>query len=213
MSMAYLAQPEQQQQLEWLDGGTLAILLDGKATNGQLMVGRFDVSEGEAPPYHKHTREDEVFMLIKGTALLWLDDQEMELSEGGIVFLPKNIPHAYRITSKKADLLMINTPAGIEGMFRYAGRDKATPRPDGFEITARADGRGSGQVRTDHSWPPALTPPDKRGICPMRAIDQRYCRRRPGCSRNVVAERSLNFPLRRDDAIDRATARHPGIPG
>ena len=24
--------------------------------------------------------------------------------------------------------------AGIEGMFRYAGRDMATPRPDGFEI-------------------------------------------------------------------------------
>ena len=76
MSMAYLAQPEQQQQLEWLDGGTLAILLDGKATDGQLMIGRFDVREGEAPPYHKHTREDEVFMLIKGTALLWLDAQE-----------------------------------------------------------------------------------------------------------------------------------------
>jgi hypothetical protein len=50
MSMAYLAQPEQQQQLEWLDGGTLAILLDGKATNGQLMVERFDICEGEAPP-------------------------------------------------------------------------------------------------------------------------------------------------------------------
>ena len=94
MSMAYLAQPEQQQQLEWLDGGTLAILLDGKATDGKLMIGRFDVSEGEAPPYHKHTREDEVFMLIKGTALLWYDDHEMELSEGGIVFLPKDIPHA-----------------------------------------------------------------------------------------------------------------------
>src|SRR5882757_53902 len=127
MSMAYLAQPDQQQQLEWLDGGTLAILLDGKATNGQLMIGRFDVSEGEAPPYHKHTREDEVFMLIKGTALLWCDDEEMEL--------PKGVPHAYRITSKRADLLMINTPAGIEGMFRFAGRDKATPRPDGFEIS------------------------------------------------------------------------------
>jgi quercetin dioxygenase-like cupin family protein len=135
MSMAYLAQPEQQQQLEWLDGGTLAILLDGQATNGQLMVGRFDVSEGEAPPYHRHTHEDEVFMLIKGTALVWSEDEEMELNEGGIVYLPKNIPHAYRITSKRADLLMINTPAGIEGMFRYAGRDKSTPRPDGFEIS------------------------------------------------------------------------------
>jgi hypothetical protein len=74
-------------------------------------------------------------MLIKGTALVWVDDQEMELAEGGIVFLPKNIPHAYRITSKTADLLMINTPAGIEGMFRYSGRDKATPRPEGFEIS------------------------------------------------------------------------------
>jgi quercetin dioxygenase-like cupin family protein len=133
--MAYLAQPEQQQQLEWLDGGTLALLLDGAATAGQLMVGRFDVSRGEAPPYHLHTREDEIFLLIKGTALVWVDDEEMELSEGGIVFLPKNVPHAYRITSEKADLLMINTPAGIEGMFRETGRDKASPRPPGFEVT------------------------------------------------------------------------------
>jgi quercetin dioxygenase-like cupin family protein len=135
MSMAYLAQPAQQQQLEWLDGGTLAILLDSAATNGQLMVGRFDVSQGEAPPFHKHTREDEVFMLIKGTALVWVDTEEHELQEGGIIFLPKDIPHAYRITSATADLLMINTPAGIEGMFRETGRDKSTPRPDGFAVT------------------------------------------------------------------------------
>jgi quercetin dioxygenase-like cupin family protein len=94
MSMAYLAQPEQQQQLEWLDGGTLAILLDSAATNGQLMVGRFDVSEGEAPPYHQHTLEDEVFMLITGQALVWVDDEEHELKEGGIIFLPKGIPSA-----------------------------------------------------------------------------------------------------------------------
>jgi quercetin dioxygenase-like cupin family protein len=134
MSMAYIAQPDQQQQLEWLDGGTLAMLLDGAASNGQLMVGRFHVSEGEAPPFHKHTREDEVFLLIKGTALVWVDDEQTELSEGGIVFLPKNIPHAYRITSKTADLLMINTPAGIEGMFRETGRDKSTPRPPDFRL-------------------------------------------------------------------------------
>ena len=88
MSIPYLAQPDQQQQLEWLDGSTLSILLDGAASNGQLMIGRFDVSEGEAPPYHVHTNEDEVFILIKGTALVWTDDQQNELTEGGIVFLP-----------------------------------------------------------------------------------------------------------------------------
>jgi quercetin dioxygenase-like cupin family protein len=127
VSMLYLAQPDQQQQLEWLAGGTLTMMLDSAATDGQLMMGRFDVSEGEAPPYHKHTREDEVFMLIKGTALVWYDDQEYELAEGGVVFLPKGVPHGYRITSKKADLLMLNTPGGIEGMFRAAGRDKSLP--------------------------------------------------------------------------------------
>lgn len=134
MSMMYLANPEQQQQLEWIDGGTLTMLLDGEATDGQLMMGRFAVREGEAPPFHLHTREDEMFMLIKGTALVWSGNQEYELVEGGVVFLPRNTPHAYRITSKTADLLMINTPAGIEGMFRYAGRDKSTPRPDEFDI-------------------------------------------------------------------------------
>ncbi len=139
MSMAYIAQPEQQQQLEWLDGGTLAILLDSAATDGQLMVGRFDVSKGEAPPLHTHTREDEVFMLISGTALVWSGEEEMELKEGGIIFLPKNVPHAYRITSAKADLLMINTPGGIEGMFRETGRDRSTPRPEGFAVTPKPE--------------------------------------------------------------------------
>ena len=135
MSMAYLAQPEQQQKLEWLDGGVFAVLLDAAATDGQLTVGRFSVGKGEAPPYHMRTREDEIFLLLKGSALLWSDDQETELSEGGIVYLPRNIPHGYRITSDTADLLMITTPGGIEGMFRQAGRDLANPRPEGFQIS------------------------------------------------------------------------------
>src|ERR1700761_9564525 len=96
-------------------------------------------------------------MLIKGTALLWCDDQNMELSEGGIVFLPKDIPHACRITSKKADLLMINTPAGIEGMFRYSGRDRATPRPEGFEISPARMAEGADKFGQVILGPPALT--------------------------------------------------------
>ncbi len=134
MSQLYLARSDDHQQLEWLDGGTLTMLLDGAATDGQLMVGRFSVEEGEAPPYHVHQNEDEMFLLLKGTALVWYDDAEYELDEGGIVYLPRGTGHGYRITSPTADLLMINTPAGIEGMFRAVGRDKRTPRPEGFEV-------------------------------------------------------------------------------
>lgn len=134
MSMPFLAQADQQQTLEWIDEGTFSVLLDSGATDGQLTVGRFRVGKGEAPPFHMHTREDEVFMLISGSALLWAGDEQMEMTEGGIVYLPRNIPHSYRITSDTADLLMIATPGGIEGMFRHAGRDVATPRPRDFTI-------------------------------------------------------------------------------
>ena len=135
MTMPYLAQPDQQQTLEWLHGGLFTILLDSQATEGQLTVGRFDVPKDEAPPFHMHTREDEVFLLLKGEALVWVGDERHELSEGGIVYLPRNLPHSYRITSERADLLLMTTPGGIEEMFRHAGRDITTPRPDGFEIT------------------------------------------------------------------------------
>ncbi|MFD9902781.1 cupin domain-containing protein [Streptomyces sp. NPDC059063] len=135
MSMAYLAQGDQHQRLEWLSGSTLSLLLDGAATDGQLTVGRFDVEKGEAPPFHLHTREDEVFLLLSGSALVWYGEEEYELGEGGIVYLPRGVPHAYRITSERADLLMMCTPAGIEGMFRHAGRDRSGPRPADFEIT------------------------------------------------------------------------------
>lgn len=135
MSSAFLAQPTGQPTVEWLAGGTFAVLLDAAATNGQLGVGRFRVSEGEAPPYHKHLREDEIFMLITGTALVWCDDEETELSEGGIVFLPRNVPHGYRITSRTADLLMMCTPGGFEGMFLQAGPAVTEPREAGREPT------------------------------------------------------------------------------
>ena len=79
----------------------------------------------------------------------------MELLEGGIVYLPRGIPHSYRITSLTADLLMICKPAGIEGMSRHAGRDRVTPRPDGFEIPLSLLGEASEMFANVIVGPPA----------------------------------------------------------
>ncbi|WP_051967611.1 cupin domain-containing protein [Kitasatospora mediocidica] len=68
MTMPYLAQRDQRQTLEWLHGGLFTVLLDSQATEGRLTVGLFDVPKGEAPPFHVHTREDEVFFLLMGEA-------------------------------------------------------------------------------------------------------------------------------------------------
>jgi hypothetical protein len=127
MSLAYLAQPDQQPTVEWLDGGEFAVLLD--AAPPTVSWGRpFRVSQGEAPRSHKGLDEDEVVMLISGTALLWSDEQQMALSQNGIVFLPNQVPHDYRTTSPTADLLMSCTPGGFEGMLRQEGKPVTSPR-------------------------------------------------------------------------------------
>src|SRR5436309_568516 len=106
MSAAFLVPEPDQPTVVWRDG-TFTRVLAAAATSGQLGMGRFRANQGDATAYHLHTREDEIFLLLQGTALLWCDDEQFELEEGGVAFLPRNVPHGYRITSRTADMLMI----------------------------------------------------------------------------------------------------------
>jgi hypothetical protein len=84
---------------------------------------------------HVHAREDEIVVLLRGSGIFWAGDQRWELSEGGVAFLPRNVPHAYRFTSPTVDMLAVATPAGFEDFVRAAGWDLSRPRPDGWDIT------------------------------------------------------------------------------
>lgn len=130
----YVANAEAQQQLEWLSGHPMSVLLDSEASGGQLMVLRSTPHAGSASPLHVHGREDEVFVLLSGAAIVVVGDQTYELRAGGVAYLPRDIPHAYRITAD-ADLLTLCTPAGLEEFFRTAGHDLSQPKPDDFAIT------------------------------------------------------------------------------
>lgn len=135
MSNPYFAQNADHERLEWLGGGVMSILLDGEKTGGQLTVIRSDASGGSASPLHVHDSEDEIVVLLRGSGIFWAGKDRYELAEGGVAFLPRGVPHAYRFTSRDADMLGICTPAGAEEFFRAAGRNLASPRPDGWEIT------------------------------------------------------------------------------
>jgi quercetin dioxygenase-like cupin family protein len=135
MSVPYLAQAAEHEQLQWLGGGVMRIMLDGEKTGGQLTMLRSDAAGGSASPVHVHAREDEIVVLLQGSGIFWAGDQRWELSEGGVAFLPRNVPHAYRFTSPTVDMLAVCAPAGTEDFFRAAGWDLSRPRPDGWEIT------------------------------------------------------------------------------
>ncbi|QSR26478.1 cupin [Nocardioides aromaticivorans] len=138
MSLAYIAQAADHERLEWIDGKELQVLLDGSHTDGQVMVVRSTLGEGSASPLHLHRKEDEMFVVLRGHGLFWVGDERHEVGEGGAVFLPRDVPHAYRFTSPEVDLLTICTPSGMEGFFRGAGRKVTDPRPDGWEVTMEA---------------------------------------------------------------------------
>jgi quercetin dioxygenase-like cupin family protein len=135
MTVPYLAEAADHEQLEWLGGGIMRILLDRNMTGGQMTIVRSAAEGGSASPVHVHAREDEIVVLLRGSGIIWVGGSRYELSEGGVAYLPRNIPHAYRFTSETVDMLAVCTPAGTEDFFREAGWDLSRPKPDGWEIT------------------------------------------------------------------------------
>jgi quercetin dioxygenase-like cupin family protein len=154
MSLPYLAQAADHEQIEWLGGGVMRILLDGKKTGGQLTMLRSAAAGGSASPVHVHADEDEIVVLLKGSGIFWAGEQRFELTEGGVAFLPRNVPHAYRFTSEAADMLAVCTPAGNEDFFRAAGWDLSRPKPDGWEITPATMGAAAAATGQTILGPP-----------------------------------------------------------
>jgi mannose-6-phosphate isomerase-like protein (cupin superfamily) len=111
----------------------MELLVDAEATEGNLFMARTRLAADDASPVHVHAKEDEIFRLLDGSGVL-VRRGAVELKSGGVVYLPRHVPHAYRITAD-ADLLTICTPAGAEKFFRSAGRDLATPKPSNWALS------------------------------------------------------------------------------
>jgi len=135
MSIPYVAQAAGHQQLEWHRGGVMSILLDGAKTDDQVMMFRSTLPGGSATPVHVHDNEDEVFLLLQGSGIFWAGEHRYELTDGGIAFLPRHVPHAYLLTSETVNMIGLSVPAGLEDFFRAAGWDLSAPRPEGWVLT------------------------------------------------------------------------------
>lgn len=143
MSSPYVAQAGEHEQLEWIGGGIMEVLLNAKHTGGHLSMFRSTVPSPTASPVHVHPHEDEIFVMLSGSGLVWIGDRRFELHAGGIAFLPRNIPHAYRFSSDNVDMLAVATPSGMEGFFRDAGWNRSRPKPAGWAVTPEALGRAA----------------------------------------------------------------------
>lgn len=113
--------------------------LVGSETNNQIVEWVDDVEPGVGIPPHIHTKEDEIFRVIKGQVEITVDGKSTVLEAGDTAFAPKNIPHSWKVMgTEKAKMITSAFPAGIEVMFKELA--ELPPGPPDFEKVAKICG-------------------------------------------------------------------------
>ena len=92
------------------------------------------VRPGTEPPPHIHSGEDEFFHVSSGEMRVYVGAEAYTVTAGECFFLPRQIPHAWLITSDEANLICVITPAGfadaLEKMSFPAERMEIPTDPD-----------------------------------------------------------------------------------
>jgi mannose-6-phosphate isomerase-like protein (cupin superfamily) len=124
--------------------GHVTVLIRASA---ETTGGAFTVIEEVPPmvdtPLHVHAKEDEMFYVLEGEHIVRCGDQEFHLDPGGVVFLPRGIPHSQRrVVPGRGRLLVLTSPAGFEGFFReLAEAERAgTLGPDAYAAASKTYG-------------------------------------------------------------------------
>lgn len=129
------------------DGDVLNVIGDiqthkllGKDTNNQLVEWVDNVAPGVGIPPHIHTKEDEIFRVVKGEVEITVAGKSSILKAGDIAFAPRGIAHTWKVVgTEKAKMITSAFPAGIEFMFQELAQLPAGP--PNFEKVAEICGR------------------------------------------------------------------------
>src|SRR5215212_10299101 len=93
----------------WFGGSMFEFLVPSDSTGGQITVFRYTAPGGFAPPRHVHTREDEVFHVLEGHVAFDIDGRRQLAGPGTTVWMPRGVPHGFRIESPVAVILGLMT--------------------------------------------------------------------------------------------------------
>jgi quercetin dioxygenase-like cupin family protein len=117
----------------WAMGSLFECLVRGQDTGGALSASVVTQSPGQASPLHVHTREDEAWFVLDGTMTYRAGEDLVRMSAGDFIYLPREVPHAFRITgTAPARFLALTLPAGLMSIYDDVGRPASEHRlPDG----------------------------------------------------------------------------------
>ncbi len=117
----------------WALGSLFERLLGAEETGGQLDASVVTQPPGAASPLHVHTREAEAWFLLDGTMTYRAGEQLVQLAAGDLIYLPRNVPHAFRVTGRgPVRFLGLTVPGGLLDLYGEVGRPASgSGLPDG----------------------------------------------------------------------------------
>lgn len=102
-------------QAVWAFGAQTFIKATGAQTGGAIGLIEQVAPVGVGSPYHVHHGEDEIFFVLEGELTFVSGDQQFTGTAGSYTFLPRDIPHGFKVTGEHpARFFVLTTPAGFE---------------------------------------------------------------------------------------------------
>ena len=97
----------------WAMGSLFEHLLTASESEGLLGISMVTQPPGIATPLHQHTNEAEAFLVLEGRVSYRAGDETFELDDGCFIYLPRSVPHAFRIRgTTPARFVAFTAPAG-----------------------------------------------------------------------------------------------------
>ena len=118
--------PEEQRAV-WFLGALIRVRAGGSATGGQLAILEHAGQRGYSSPLHRHTADEETFLILDGELRVEVGGQAVKAGPGTAAVLPRQLPHAFVVTSPQARFLTLHTPAGFDEFTLTAGSPALSP--------------------------------------------------------------------------------------
>jgi len=129
--------------------GDFPFILKVDKKNGgsaDMVMGMENLKPGQAIPIHRHLHADEILFVHKGTAEVMLGEQKAIVSEGGTIYIPRNVRIALKNPGPATLTIVFLFPKpGFEEYLRDTSAPEGQSMPP-MSPEARA------QIRAKHEW-------------------------------------------------------------
>jgi len=122
----------------WAMGSLFEGLVSGPETADQMGAALVTQPPGVATPLHVHSREAEAFYLLEGSMTYRAGEDTFHLVDGDFIYLPRGVPHAFRVTgAAPVRYLALTVPGTLLGLYDEVGMpasERRIPGKDGLPM-------------------------------------------------------------------------------